>query len=92
MRDAILRLEKNPDYRLVFEEHIFRDEAARTVGCLADPQFASDEAQNHLQKTLSMISVLQLMLMHAVTMGNMATSSIAENEELLEELRAGEDA
>lgn len=91
LRDMALRLSENRDFRKLFIEGFFRDEAARMVQLSEDPILTREQqhdalrmaqATGHAKRYLSML----------VVRGNSAAKDIIDLDEQLEELRREEAA
>lgn len=85
--DAIERLEKNPDFIKVVEQNYFTHEAARAVSLIAHPAQQRPEAQAALASYLRGISEFQQYLITTKTQVQQFRMNLAENEELLDDLR-----
>lgn len=88
-KDKIERLIKNPDFKAVFEDGYFKDEAARLVGLLADPEFESEEGRNRLLDDMMGISASRRYIVTALRIGRQMEAQIAASEDALTELREG---
>lgn len=86
-RDAIRRLFKNRDFKLIFEELYFKDEPARLVALLTDDEFLSEDRQEGLHNDMLAISGLRKFLMTVQRIGNQMENAVASSEKQLEELR-----
>lgn len=91
LRAKLARLKQNPDFRDLIEKEYMNDEAIRCLGQSAD--MANDQRMR--ADALSMAQAtghLRRFLIFIDQMGAVAMKSIGQHEELLEELRAEEDA
>lgn len=87
--EAISRLEKNKDYRLVFADGYFRDEAARLTMLSAERNLTQDQRDNVLHSIRS-IGELGVFLRMRVTQAEMAKTAIGDAEEFLEQVHQQE--
>lgn len=94
MADTIRRLEKNPDFRRVFTDGYFRDEASRLTLLLGD-QNITEEDRAKIQISLRCIGELHTYLRVKLMLGEQMANAIADGEreidELLEEDARGDD-
>jgi hypothetical protein len=86
-KEAVDRLFDNKDFKFIFEEGYFKEEPARLVSLLTDPEFASDERQEEIQRDMIGISALRQYLMNLLRLGYQMEQQIARSEQELEELR-----
>lgn len=91
-KNKLERLFANPDFKDIFEEGYFKEEAARLVGLLTDPEFASDERQNELTNDMLGISATRQYLMNLHRLGVSLERQIAASETELEALRSEQGA
>jgi hypothetical protein len=84
-RDAIKKLTSNREFKKIFIEGYFKDEAIRLVGLSADPAVEKHHAE--IQEQIKAISYAQQFLRNAQTKGDIAAASIEEHELALEEAR-----
>jgi hypothetical protein len=89
LRDAVLRLEKNRDFKKLIEQGYLTEEAVRLTHLLAHPAMA--ERQDDLITDLKGISAFKAYIHQIMATGNMAEVSLKEHEEALDELRAVEE-
>ena len=87
-KNAALRLASNRDFKSLVLEGYFKDEAARLVGLIADPQ--AKGMLEDIQRDLAGISSFRFFMMQLVRNGEAAEVALAEANETLEELRASE--
>lgn len=78
------------EFKLIFEEGYFKEEPARLVSLLNDPEWAGDEKQEELLRDMYGISALRQYLMGQHQMGVQMERSIAASEAELESLRSEE--
>ena len=90
-KNAVGALFINPDFRLVFEELYFKEEPARLVSLLTDPEFSSDERQEELMRDMLGISSTRQFLINLHKMGLQMEQTIARSEAELEGLRNQEE-
>ena len=86
-KNAIARLFENEDFKLIFEKGYFEQEAARLVGLLADPEFASDEKHQELINDMLGVSATKQYLLNLHRFGVQMERQIAASEAELEDLR-----
>lgn len=88
-RDALERLSKNPDFKLVIEDGYFVDESKRLVLIKATPAMGTPEHQENIIKAIDGIgSLFQYLVATTQTGGQMERSLKGDEitrEELLEE-------
>ena len=87
LRDQILKLSANFEFRKVFHDEFFKEEAARLVRIAGDPNLDEKQRDDAMQMALATGHV-QRFLSANVLMGNMAEQTIHEIDSALEELRA----
>lgn len=91
IRDQILRLSNNSDFRAVFEKEFMEAEAGRLIRMAGDPMLPEKERNDCIQMALA-TGHIKRFLSAKVQIGNMAEETIHQIDEALEELRAqGED-
>ena len=91
-RDAALRLASNRDFKKIFLEGYFKDEAARLVGISADPVMLDQGQGEHIDMEIRSISCTQQYLRGLVQQGDLAERSISEHTEMLAEMEMTEVA
>jgi len=88
-RDALLRLSKNPDFKLVIEDGYFVEESKRLVLLKASPAMGSTEHQENIIKAIDGIGSLFQYLVATTQTGEQMERSLKADEitrdELLEE-------
>ena len=87
LRDQILKLSGNHDFRKVINEGFLRDEAARSIRMAGEPTLTAQEKSGLIEMALA-AGHLQRYLSANVQMGNRAEETIHEIDATLEELRA----
>jgi len=90
-KEQMERLLQNPDFKAVFSEGYFRDEAARLVSLLADQEMSAPEKQTELIKDMQGISAMQLYILNVRRLGAQMEQALRAHEEALEEIRAEEE-
>ena len=85
---AVKRLELNKDFKKVFTEGYFKDEAVRLVHLRSDPECQSKADQENILKALDAIGHLSQYLKKAILEGDLALKQIAMNEDIQQELIA----
>lgn len=91
LRDQILKLANNHEFRKVIHEQFFLHEAARNARIGGDPNLDEKQRGDALQMAMA-AGHLQRFLSANVMMGNQAENTIMQIDQALEELRAeGED-
>lgn len=83
------RLAHHPDFKKIVMDGFFRDEAARLVHLLSDPNLPEKD-RAHVQNAINGVGYLKRYLHSLVQMGVVAEKEIAQGEETLEEIRAEE--
>lgn len=85
--DAVMRLQDNPDFRLVINEGFMLHQAARYAQESGDPALQPHQRQDALNMAQAS-GHLKRFLSVSVVMGNMADDSIVSAQQELAELRA----
>jgi len=88
--EALSRLRDNKDFKLLFMEGYFRDEAARLVLLKADPNMQEESKQQQVNNMLTAIGYVSQYLNAVAQLGAMAQRAIQENEQTREEIIAEE--
>lgn len=86
-KKSVEALFKNKHFKEIFEEGYFKDEAARLVSLLTDPEFNSDEEQKKILNDMIGISATRQFLLNIYAMGRQMENAIKRSEEQLEEMR-----
>ena len=89
-RDAILRLEKNKDFKYLILEGFMEKHAVKQVMLKASPAMQSPEAQNMVDLQINAIGQFKQFMYNVVLMGNNAERALENDEQTLEELHAEE--
>jgi len=84
LKDAILRLQKNRDFKKVFSTELFQKEPARITALLTDHNML--DQRNLLIEDLMVISGVQTWIRSKVALGESAERSIGEARKLSEEI------
>lgn len=90
--DALSRLENNKDFKKIFLEGYFREEAIRLVGLLGDPYLGTPEKQASIIKQMEGISNLRSYLILLAQNAMKAKHVLSEEEEALEEILNSDEA
>lgn len=90
MRDALVRLSKNRDFKKVILEGYLEKEAARLALISAHSHPTHVENRDEIILQIQGISCFNQFLQTIEMIGNVMANEIAQNEELLDELRAVE--
>lgn len=85
--DAVIRLQENPDFKLVINEGFMLHQAARYAQESGDPALTAVQRQDALNLAQAS-GHLKRFLSVSVVMGNDADSSILNAQQQLSELRA----
>lgn len=86
---ALERLRNNRDFKKVFGEGYFKDEAVRLVHLKADPSMQAPEYQAAIVKQMDGIGCVTSYMNMVQHQASMAAKAIEADEEVLEELRSG---
>ena len=87
-KNKLERLLENPDFKEVFEEGYFKNEAARLVSLLCDGDWRTEERRKEIIDDMLGISSVRQYIIGIRQMGKHLERQIAESESALEELRA----
>ena len=90
LRDAILKLSGNHEFRKVVHEGFLRDDCARNARIAGDPSLDEKQQKDAMQMSLA-AGHFQRYLSANVQMGNQAENTIFQIDEALAELRAEGD-
>jgi hypothetical protein len=85
--EAVKRLFKNRDFKKIFTDGYFKEEPARLVALMTDPEFQSEERQRMLRDDMIGISSLRRYLMNVQRLGYQMEQRIKASEEELQELQ-----
>ena len=89
LRDQILKLSENHDFRKVIHDNFFEKETARNARIGGDPNLDEKQRNDALQMAMA-AGHLQRYLSAQVLMGNQAENTIYQIDQALEELRTEE--
>jgi hypothetical protein len=90
-KEKMERLLQNPDFKAVFSEGYFRDEAARLVSLLSDPEMRDQQKHEDLVNDMRGISSMQLYILNVRRLGVQMEQALKAHEEALEEIRTEEE-
>jgi len=76
--ESLQRLEKNPDFKIVFETHLFINEVIRLHGLLAHPDQAMIDSRDRIIGDLDALSNLKFTLQMIRTIGSSVKIQIEE--------------
>lgn len=85
--EALERLQRNKDYKLLIEEEYLRQEPLRLVSCLADPALQAPHMQASFVADMRAGSALNSFYLLVRRNGEAAYQAIKDGEEQLENLR-----
>ena len=88
LRDSILKLTKNKDFKKVIEENYFEKHASRLVLLKADPNMQKEEEQKNIMDNINAIGHFRQYLRTVIQLGNQAERDIISNEQAREEILA----
>lgn len=88
--EALDRLERNKDFKLVIGEEFLKQEPLRLVGCLSDPSLQAPHMQAAFVADMRAGSALLAFFRLLRKNGDAAAQSIIDSEEQLEQLRSAE--
>ena len=80
VRDAVLRLFENEDYKTVFEESYFKDEAMRLTLAIVDNEMQDEIDQRLISEQTRGIGHLHVFLNTRIALGNQVEQSLAQEE------------
>lgn len=86
MRDALLRLTKNRDFKKLITEFYFEKEPVRLVMLKADPAADSEKEQANILAEIDAISRFRHFLRMVMTAGNTSERAMGDYEDTLSEL------
>lgn len=87
---ALDRLYKNPDFKRIFLDGYFRDEASRTVLLKADPSMQGEQEQKDCNNIIMAIGMLRQHFAKVFAIGEQAEYAIEADRETREEMLAEE--
>ena len=82
--DALNRLEKNADYKLIIGNGYLKEEALRLISLRTDPSTQSELSQRNLIRDIDGIASFQDYLLHIRIEGENAKTSVHQSEQTLE--------
>lgn len=86
--DALTRLHKNKDFKMVITDAFFQDESKRAVLLRSDHEMQTPEKLAQVDNIITSIGGLFAFFNKVYTMGNMAKQSMAADQETRGELLA----
>lgn len=89
VRDALIRLIENPDYKTVIEEAYFKEEAARLPEALTNPEMQDDVDQRLLKEQVVAIGHAKVFLNKIVSYAQVIEAGIKAAEK--EAIRAAKE-
>jgi len=87
LRDGLIKLTKNREFKKIIETGYFEAEAARVVAAKANPALQGAEQQLILDKQINAIGGLRQYFGMIVGIGNQAEQALGEHIETLEAMR-----
>jgi hypothetical protein len=87
-KDALNRLENNPDFKELITNGFLKDHAIRQVMMKAHPGYQSDEVQKNFDQQIIAVGQLKQYLVAVFAMGNSAAQALGADEATREELLA----
>lgn len=88
LKDAVVKLSNNREFRKIITEGYFKNEAARLTHLFSDPTILLNNQQEMVRNDLLGIGGLERYLRVLVQQGNAAQDALMEQEETLDELRS----
>lgn len=85
--ESLERLHKNRDFKKIFSEGYFKDEALRLVGLKADPNMQTPERQEQILRDIDAIGSLQQYFRTVYQRAAWAERAIQDGQEALEEIQ-----
>lgn len=90
--EALERLERNKDFKLVFDEEFFKQESLRQVSLLSDPAFQTPHMQASIISDMRASATVQAFFRLVYRNASAAQQAVLDSEEQLESIRRnGED-
>lgn len=86
MRNALLRLSENEDFKKIIHQKYFKDEASRLVLLRASPAFSTKEDQEALLKSIDAIGEFRMFLNTIDQVGKQMIKSKEDLENTREEM------
>lgn len=87
LRDKLIKLQKNKDFKEIFEKELLENYATNTVYALSNPNMQDKATQEDLIKELEMIGRFRLFCSSIYQRGNYAEKAIYDNKEAIAEIR-----
>lgn len=81
LRDSVIKLFKNREYKSVFEEGYFKAEAMRLPLALCDDEMQDEVEQRILNEKVKSIGHLHVYLNSVIALGNQVEQSLKAEEE-----------
>lgn len=91
LRDAMLRLEKNRDFKKVFADFFLRDYAVRLVKLRVHPAFQSEEHQKGTNDYLLAIGKVNEFINSVIVEGNELIPEVEKYEAEIDSIRAEDE-
>lgn len=88
-RDQIMKLTSNREFRKVILEGYMEEEAVRLVSIAGDARM--EKQRDDIMLGIQAISKFRIYMQDAIIMGDVAERELAQNQEMLDELRDEED-
>ena len=88
MRDSLIKLSKNREFKKIIETGYFTNEAARVVMGKASPEMQTPERQAAMDKQITAIGGLQQYFGMIMAMGNQAERDLEGHEATREAIQA----
>lgn len=86
LKQALVRLFDNEDFKTVVAEGYFGNEAKRAVRAKAEPQMQNPQSQVHIDNQINAIGYLHQYFVTVKTLGMMAEKAIIDDAETREAL------
>ena len=90
-KNSLEKLFATREFKDIFEDGYFKEEAARLVGLMTDPEFASKDRQEEIRNDMLGISATRQYLMNVHRLGVSLERQIASSESELQALRQTEE-
>lgn len=88
LKDVLIRLRENPDFKQVIDEEYLKNEAIRLVEAKGSPELSSEESQRTLDNNIMGVSILRQYFQRIMIMGDQAERSLegaySERQRLLD--------
>ena len=88
LKDSVLKLQKNKDFKAVINEGYFEKQASRLVLLKADPSMQSERDQKEIDNNIIAIGYLRQYLSTLVQLGYKAEREVVDAEQAREEIVA----